>query len=46
MQAISEYGVQIILTATVFLRLLLNARIRRIFGEVNFIRIPKRFIKY
>ena len=40
MRAISELGIQVILTSTVFPRLLPNTGIRRIFREVIFIQIP------
>jgi hypothetical protein len=41
MLAVSEFGVQVILTATVFLSLLLNRGIRRIFREVIASEFPK-----
>ena len=40
MRPISDFGVQVILIATVFPRLLFNIEIRRIFRKVMFIRIP------
>jgi hypothetical protein len=41
MRAISEFGTQVILTATVFLRLLLSKGNRKIFRELIFIGIHK-----